>query len=109
MISNPAGQLVGSSKHKTVAQIAAEVALERGRARQCNYCVAWGDPETLDEIAKRATHTTILQERDEPVMHRRILNALDNSSLFVKHYIKLRTRCRIFYLKDHVPDLTVWR
>lgn len=107
---------LGSTKHKTVAQIAAEVVLERGIAREGNYSVGWGDPETLDEIAKRATHTTIMNGHSRPdrsgiipARYRRVLNALENSPLFVKTYIRLHTRCRLFYLKDHVPDFTAWK
>lgn len=98
------------AKRKTIAEIAAEVAFERGRAGDCNYCVSWGDSETLDIIAARATHTTILEGHPHPgvdrvmIRHWRVLNALENSSLFVKTYIRFHRLCRCFYLKDHVPD-----
>ena len=63
---------------KTIAQITKEYLLETE-----NDSIGFGDTRLLDEIARRATHTTLMKKHPLD-RHIAILNALDRSVLFRK-------------------------
>lgn len=70
-------------KHKTIAQIAKEYLIEIGHGS-----VGYGDCHLLDEIASKATHTT-LRDKHPLDRHVAILNALGRSKLFKKSYFRV--------------------
>jgi hypothetical protein len=67
----------------TIAEHMREVLLETD-----NAAVMWGDVHLLDDCASRCIHTTLM-EAHPMVRHKRILDALDHSSLFEKHYVRV--------------------
>ena len=70
-------------KHKTIAQIAKECLIESE-----NDGVGYGDCSLLDEIASKATHTTLMKKHPLD-RHIAILNALSRSKLFKKSYYRV--------------------
>ena len=67
---------------KTIAEHMVDVLVERGIK-----VIGWGDYTFLDECASRCTHTT-LSKIHVDARHQRILNALERSDRFEKHYVK---------------------
>jgi len=53
-----------------------------------NAAVMWGDVHLLDECADRCDHTTLMKAHPLD-RHKRILDALDRSSLFEKYYVRV--------------------
>lgn len=68
---------------KTVAEHMRDVLTERGLSS-----VMWGDAVVLDDCAKRCVHTT-LYDQHPLERHKRILDALERSSLFEKFNVRL--------------------
>lgn len=68
---------------KSIAEHARDVLIEQGRT-----CIAWGDPDALDEISHRSIHTN-LRQLHIPIRHKRILDALDCSPLFEKYLFRV--------------------
>ena len=76
--------------HKTIADYAVEVLKETD-----NPGVMWGDTVLLDMIAERCTHTTLRIRKDRKCTHplyrhKRILDALEKDSRFVKLFFHAR-------------------
>ena len=67
---------------KTIADHMVDVLTERGIK-----VIGWGDFGLLDECASRCTHTTLMKTHMD-ARHQRILNALERSDKFEKHYVK---------------------
>ena len=68
---------------KTIAEIAVDVI----RDAKC-IGVMWGDVGLLDDIALRATHTTLMSKHPLD-RHQAILNSLEKSKLFKKGHIRV--------------------
>jgi len=66
---------------KTIADHMVDVLTERGIK-----VIGWGDYGFLDECASRCTHTTLMNTHMN-ARHQRILNAIERSDKFEKHYV----------------------
>lgn len=67
---------------KTIAEHMVDVLTERGIK-----VIGWGDYGLLDECASRCTHTTLMKTHMN-ARHQRILNAIERSDKFEKHYVE---------------------